>query len=297
MRTSRNSAFTLIELLVVIAIIAILAAMLLPVLAHAKSSAIVTKDMSNKKQMLVAWTMYAGENGDTLADNHDYSTTGGSGIWTPNSMTPAWAEGVLDWTTASQNTNLLYLNNQELSLLGPYVGNMMQIYWCPADTFVSSEQRALGWANRCRSITMNGAVGPGPKYTNFSWSAEYFVNVSKMSQFIHPGAANAWVFMDEHPDSIDDTQLYVDVGLSALTQGTGQFTEFPAAYHNNACGIAFADGHAETHKWVNNQTMPPIVTDPESAAHEAGVYQQVNVTSDPDLQWLAQRTPRPVNDD
>jgi prepilin-type processing-associated H-X9-DG protein len=118
-----------------------------------------------------------------------------------------------------------------------------------------------------------------------------------MSGFTYPGPANSWVFMDEHPDSIDDATLYVDVEPSALQTGTGQFTEFPAAYHNNGCGIAFADGHAECHKWLNAQTMPPIKIDPPGIAHEMGVYQQVIVVSDPDLQWLAQKTPRPVTDD
>jgi prepilin-type processing-associated H-X9-DG protein len=139
---------------------------------------------------------------------------------------------------------------------------------------------------------MNGAVGPGQKYTGFSWSSQYFVNISKLSQFVHPGTADTWVFMDEQPDSLDDAQLYADVSATALDTGTGQFTEFPAAYHNNACGIAFADGHAETHKWLNPQTIIPVTYQ----AHVAGVNQQVNVTADQDLSWLALKTPRPMSD-
>jgi prepilin-type N-terminal cleavage/methylation domain-containing protein/prepilin-type processing-associated H-X9-DG protein len=290
MRKSRNRAFTLIELLVVIAIIAILAAMLLPALASAKQAAMVTRCMSNKKQILTGWIMYAGDNRDVLAINQDYTH---SGEFSAGSTTPPWAYGTEDWSTSSDNINTSYLVGSTNSLLGSYVGNVSQLFWCLADTFVSPAQASLGWPNRCRSVCMNGAVGGGDKYTGFSWSAAYFIVVSKMSGFTHPGTANSWVFMDEHPDSMDDSLLYTDTGINALTLGVGTFTELPAAYHNKACGIAFADGHAECHKWLDFQTTPPVTYH----AHVIGTNQQVPVVKDPDLQWLGQRTPRPSNDD
>jgi prepilin-type N-terminal cleavage/methylation domain-containing protein len=57
--------FTLIELLVVIAIIAILAAILFPVFAQAKVSAKGTASLSNIKQHMLAWIMYAEAYDDT----------------------------------------------------------------------------------------------------------------------------------------------------------------------------------------------------------------------------------------
>jgi prepilin-type processing-associated H-X9-DG protein len=61
--------------------------------------------------------------------------------------------------------------------------------------------------------------------------------------------------MDEHPDSINDAALAVECGL---TGASDKMVDFPASFHNGACGIAFADGHSEIHKWLDARTKPPV---------------------------------------
>ena len=62
----RTNGFTLIELLVVIAIIAILMAILIPTLNRAREQGKRAVCLSNLKQMMLAWMMYADDNDDKV---------------------------------------------------------------------------------------------------------------------------------------------------------------------------------------------------------------------------------------
>jgi prepilin-type N-terminal cleavage/methylation domain-containing protein/prepilin-type processing-associated H-X9-DG protein len=249
-RDGATQGFTLIELLVVIVIIVILAALLLPALASSRSRAQSISCMNNQRHLLLAWFMYSTDNNGKLAYNL------GGNAWNPNSFAPTtnanWVNNIMDWDLSPDNTNLAFVNN---SLLAYNCGFSANIFHCPADRSVSALQKSAGWMNRVRSVSMNAMVGnPGPLLVSGqnvnSPTFEQFVNESDFKD-----TSAVYVFLDEHPDSIND-------GYFIAIPNTNTWVDLPGSYHNGGGSFSFADGHTEIHRWKCASTIrPPLPGD------------------------------------
>ncbi|MCI0537662.1 MAG: type II secretion system GspH family protein [Verrucomicrobiales bacterium] len=237
----RKGGFTLIELLVVIAIIAILAGMLLPALSKAKTKATGISCMNNTRQLMLAWRLYLEDNDDRLVNNFGIDTT----FATIRSKTyQNWVNNVMNWDVEESITNIHYLT---LGPLAPYVGKSLGVYRCPADRYLSKQQRAAGYNARVRSVSMNSNMG---MYGETGSAGGHY---RKLAQIPHP--VQTFVLLDEHPDIIND-------GYYVAPQRLGSsWVDLPASYHNGAAGFAFADGHSEIKRWLHAFTKQPVRLD------------------------------------
>jgi prepilin-type N-terminal cleavage/methylation domain-containing protein len=188
---SAPRAFTLLELLVVIAIIAILAAMLLPALNKAKNQAGKATDLNNLRQIMVAMTIYASDNGDVLPSaNWD---NGGGNL-------PGWL-----YTPGQASYSL------KTGQLWPALGNA-KLYVCPSDHlemthWSSLKERDMKRPQQVSTYAMNGGV------IGYSWDYEHTFKPAKLAQ-LRPGDCAFWETDETEPSYFNDGANYPPEGVS-----------------------------------------------------------------------------------
>ncbi len=242
---NKKTGFTLIELLVVIAIIAILAAILFPVFAQARTKARQTSDLSNLKQLGLAWLMYAQDYDETYVPR---------GVFVPNC-----GEG------AGRDWGFWYVG------VMPYIKNR-QVFLSPQ--FKADVTAPWGDSWLCKSAHPTLAAD-GKIYG--SYTANYFESWSW-------GAGTTWTdgrshfgFHYDNPTSIAEIEdasgtimltngLYPEIGWEPFTDYARYYkhpnstltyigpkydatTPAQGGPFNERLNIAWADGHASTLKW------------------------------------------------
>jgi prepilin-type processing-associated H-X9-DG protein len=228
--------------------------MLLPALSKAKAKAQGIACMSNIKQLSLAWVLYADDNLDYLVNNH--------GIDETRERRQNWANHVQDWSESEENTNVIYLADAKLS---GHIGRGIEVYKCPADRSVSAA------GPRIRSVAMNSMVGnPGVLTNQFNPDFMQFFKTADIRN-----ASSTFVFLDEHPDTIND-------GFFMNRLNDYAWGNLPGSYHNGSANLSFADGHAETHRWQVADTVRP--------PRQGAVGGTIPAEPRTDFEWLRERS-------
>jgi hypothetical protein len=213
--------------------------------------------------------MYAGDNADACCVN----TIGGG--------SPDWVLGWEDYNgTKPDNYDITYLKN---GLLWQYSGNV-GTYKCPADKNNTVQNAQVA---RLRSYSMNAFVGSSLAYeqaddAGFAGGYAPYHFFQKVSDIITPNPGDLYIVTDEHPDSINDGWLIVDP-----TSTTKWLRDLPGSYHDSVNSLTFADGHSESHKWLEPTTSAKVKLVSNSSGWPGNAVAN-GLPYDRDVQWMVE---------
>jgi prepilin-type processing-associated H-X9-DG protein len=183
-----------------------------------------------------------------------------------------WEDATLADNPDNTNTDLFL--NPQWSSLGEY-SKSAAIYHCPASRVMVKE--GGGSYPLARTVAMNGWMG----YTNRPLDTTFHfirktIDLGKLSP------SDAFVFIDERDDSVDD-------GFFGVSMVNAMMVEIAANYHGGGGPVTFADGHAELHRWLSPDTQFP-----QQSGVATAKYNFIPVApDDPDLLWLQAHATRP----
>jgi len=178
--------------------------------------------------------------------------------------------GWLDWTVSPANTNILLIRDPRYASLAPFLSEAdRNVHKCPADVYLSRAQGLKRYKERVRSVVMNGTVGDGNAPTG-PWDPSMYTQARRFSDLSFPGPERTSVFLEEHPDSINDPFLFPPF--------SNTWIDVLAGLHGNASTVAFADGHVEVHQWRRSLRNLRVLYNFRAPITRAG---------DVDLSWMS----------
>ena len=311
-------AFTLTELLVVLGALGVLTLVLFPAFASNQSaSSKAFQCLENSRRLTLAWQLYAGDNRDGFVVSSDdsygtapYQTTVATNKNPGNNYAWTWSKMNFD-----VNNPYNWDTNADITLrpLWQYVKDAT-VYKCPADpSQITIGSLPSGYAGpytvgsvvpRIRSYSMNhylGGLGSTNGVGGGSWSSHFpvYLKLSEIGNLrIAPGPGQTFVFIDERCDCInwgDFVTEFSGYPLPPSTKPNGALYQWmgdlPASYHNLAAVISFADGHAETHRWKDRHTYPPLVDGLLSGGNGSGNTWPAPYSQD--VAWMQSVSARP----
>jgi prepilin-type N-terminal cleavage/methylation domain-containing protein/prepilin-type processing-associated H-X9-DG protein len=244
--------FTLIELLVVISIIALLVSILLPALQSAKRKASGAVCLVNQKGIALAWIIYSNDNADRLvggeADYRDAAYASGeykiNWVYRPEDEqgNSAWTQ-VVGWVVDKSLYKECELWGIRRGKLFPYI-EAEGAYHCPADS--RDIKKGNGFRSYSIVATLNG----------YDWTCPKILK--KMSQIKHP--AEKYVSVEE-PDmqhggwNIASWWMYHPKIDPVLPLYPERYSDPVGTWHGGGTVMNFADGHAVSHQWEDDETV------------------------------------------
>jgi len=274
-----TGGFTLIELLVVIAIIALLTAILIPALNVAKQQAGSSVCLSNEKQLMLAWLMYA--------EGNDYVMCGPmTGI--TGSPRFDWVGPPRDLVSGAIKTSNFIAQEEILGIengtLFPYY-KKAKLMNCPTDK------------RSARAPTYPGYGGTGGYRT---YSLPYHLNAPAAELTSRYGAAAGADRLIRVTELKNPSWTYIvveendnrDYNMDAWAFDPYKFIliDTIAVFHNNVTMFGYGDGHSEKKTWADLRTQRW-----SNEIRDGTRYPDMTGLSDPenvDIQWLATHYPR-----